>query len=147
MKRAGEQACDPPSSLVGRANGGGNYIAPSFQTKNIAGKPDGGWTGTSDDYTTAVVGNSSIAWIRSVAHSDKPWFAYIAPKAAHEPFIPAPWYLDHWDVAPAGNRTSAAEASKSTRAREPAIEVLQQRSRRPSSPPLHSFNAVSCPVH
>ena len=27
----------------------------------------------------------------------RPFFAYIAPKAAHEPFNPAPWYLDHWD--------------------------------------------------
>lgn len=23
--------------------------------------------------------------------------AYIAPKAAHEPFNPAPWYEGHWD--------------------------------------------------
>jgi hypothetical protein len=64
------------------ANDGGTYTAPSFQTYNIAGKPDGGWTGSSNDYTTAVVGNASIAWIESVAHKSKPWFAYIAPKAA-----------------------------------------------------------------
>ena len=31
-------------------------------------------------------------------HSPTPLLqAYIAPKAAHEPFIPAPWHLDHWD--------------------------------------------------
>ena len=23
--------------------------------------------------------------------------SYVAPKAAHEPFNPAPWYVDHWD--------------------------------------------------
>ena len=83
------------------ANGGGNYIAPQFQTHNIDGLPDGGWTGTADNYTTAVVGNASIAWIRKVAAAEpaRPWFAYVAPKAAHEPFIPAPWHLDHWDAS------------------------------------------------
>ena len=29
---------------------------------------------------------------------EQPFFAYIAPKAVHEPFIPAPWYLDTWPV-------------------------------------------------
>jgi hypothetical protein len=24
-------------------------------------------------------------------------FRYVAPKAAHEPFNPAPWYVDHWE--------------------------------------------------
>lgn len=89
----------PPGWDAWLANDGGTYIAPTFQTKNIAGLPDGGWKGNSSDYTTAVVGNASIAWIRSVAKGDKPFFAYVAPKAAHEPFNPAPWYEDHWDDA------------------------------------------------
>ena len=40
-----------------------------------------------------MVGNVSIAWITSMVQSPPapPFFAYIAPKAAHEPFIPAPW--------------------------------------------------------
>ena len=40
-----------------------------------------------------------MAWIRKVVQEDasKPFFAYIAPKAAHEPFNPAPWYEGHWD--------------------------------------------------
>lgn len=29
----------------------------------------------------------------------RPFFAYIAPKAAHEPFNPAPWYEGHWDAS------------------------------------------------
>lgn len=78
-------------------NGGGSYIAPSFNTKNIDGLPDGHWKGTEHNYTTAVVGNISIAWIRKVAAQDKPFFAYIAPKACHEPFNPAPWYANSWD--------------------------------------------------
>ena len=41
----------------------------------------------------ALVGNVSSAWIRKVVAEDpsRPFFAYIAPKAAHEPFNPAPW--------------------------------------------------------
>ena len=89
----------PPGWDAWLANEGGSYIAPSFQTKNIAGKPDGGWQGNSSDYTTAVVGNASITWIKSVARQGKPWFAYVAPKAAHEPFNPAPWYEEHWDAS------------------------------------------------
>ena len=40
-------------------------------------------------------GNVSVAWIKKVAAAAKdgsqPFMAYIAPKAAHEPFNPAPW--------------------------------------------------------
>jgi N-acetylglucosamine-6-sulfatase len=83
------------------ANGGGNYIAPSFETKNIDGLPDGTVHFTNDpsNYSTAVIGNTSIAWIKKVAKQGKPFFAYIAPKAAHEPFNPAVWYRDHWDAS------------------------------------------------
>ena len=104
-------------------NGGGNYVAPTFQIKNLdfmvppmpsdpelhcglAGAEGGCWQGPdcSDPsafgcYTTAVVGNVSTAWIRKVAAEKKPFMAYVAPKAAHEPFNPAPWYVDHWDPA------------------------------------------------
>lgn len=87
----------PPGFDAWLANSGGNYIAPQFQTMNIDGLADGGWQGTADNYSTAVIGNASIAWIRKVAQEDKPFMAYIAPKAAHEPFNPAPWYADAWD--------------------------------------------------
>ena len=105
------------------ANGGGNYYSPAFVTKNAgAGIPDclGGHPGGQldastnaacapagdfqfpmENYTTSVVGNVSIEWIRKVvkgtAGPSPPFFAYVAPKAAHEPFNPAPWYRDHWD--------------------------------------------------
>jgi len=79
------------------ANGGGDYIGPEFQAKNIDGIVDGKVKFGEFHYTTAVVGNTSIQWIKKVAGQGKPFFAYIAPKAAHEPFIPAPWYLEHWD--------------------------------------------------
>jgi arylsulfatase A-like enzyme len=80
-------------------NGGGTYLSPEFQTSGISQLPgvmipDGNWQGTKDNYTTAVVGNVSIAWIKHVVGEDptRPFFAYVAPKAAHEPFNPAPWY-------------------------------------------------------
>jgi len=107
------------------ANGGGDYIAPQFQMYNVEGLvpgmvPDksagtkcwggknhekdtnyGCFTGTNDptNYSTSVIGNVSMAWIKKVVQEDpsKPFFAYIAPKAAHEPFNPAPWYEGHWD--------------------------------------------------
>jgi N-acetylglucosamine-6-sulfatase len=51
------------------------------------------------NYSTAVIGNASVAFIRNAVrkHPERPFFAYIAPKAAHEPFNPAPWYESHWD--------------------------------------------------
>jgi hypothetical protein len=66
-------------------------IAPSFSTANVPGLPDGHWRGSASDYTTAVVGNKSIEWIREKAKAGTPWLAYVAPKACHEPFNPAPW--------------------------------------------------------
>lgn len=89
----------PPGFDAWLANGGGDYIAPAFQTKNIDGLPDGEVKFSNDpaNYSTAVIGNASIAWIRKVATQGKPFMAYIAPKAAHEPFNPAPWYRDYWD--------------------------------------------------
>eukprot|EP00930_Biecheleria_cincta_P015223 TRINITY_DN12775_c0_g1_i2.p1 TRINITY_DN12775_c0_g1~~TRINITY_DN12775_c0_g1_i2.p1 ORF type:complete len:587 (-),score=86.87 TRINITY_DN12775_c0_g1_i2:20-1537(-) len=89
----------PPGWDAWLANGGGDYIAPLFQTKGISGLPDGAVKFSSDpsNYTTAVVGNRSIAWIKEVARTGRPFLAYIAPKAAHEPFNPAPWYQHHWD--------------------------------------------------
>jgi len=89
----------PPGFDAWLANGGGTYLAPAFHTKNIDGLPDGKWKGTADNYSTAVIGNVSIAWIKKVANQGKPFLAYIAPKAAHEPFNPAPWYADAWDPA------------------------------------------------
>jgi len=112
----------PPGYDAWMANGGGNYVAPSFQLFNTEGlvpgllddplakcwgpavsgqEGYGCFTGSSDpsNYTTAIVGNVSMAWIEKVVQEDpaKPFFAYIAPKAAHEPFNPAPWYEGVWD--------------------------------------------------
>ena len=91
----------PPGFDTWLANGGGDYLSPRFATYNVDGLPNGTWQGTAENYTTAVVGNVSIAWIREVVRDDptRSFFAYIAPKSAHEPFNPAPWYLEHWDAS------------------------------------------------
>jgi len=51
-----------------------------------------------EDYTTSVLGNASVAWIRSVLEMGKthpPFYAWIGPHAPHLPSTPAPWYSDH----------------------------------------------------
>ena len=97
-------------------NGGGMYIAPSFVANGVEGVlgiADGAWTSGgapqlaaggplgSSNYSTSIIGNASVSWLMAVApHArTKPFFAYIAPKAAHEPFLPAPWHADAWDDA------------------------------------------------
>jgi N-acetylglucosamine-6-sulfatase len=89
----------PPGFDAWLANAGGDYVGPHFQTKNIDGLPDGGFkfSNSPGNYSTSVIGNISINWIKKVAKQGKPFFAYIAPKAAHEPFDPPTWYRDHWD--------------------------------------------------
>ena len=85
------------------ANGGGTYVAPEFATYGLeeaSGIPDGAIRYDDDpsNYSTSVIGNTSIGWIRHVVRSnpEQPFFAYIAPKAAHEPFLPPIWYRDTW---------------------------------------------------
>ena len=57
-----------------------------------------------DDYTTSLVGNSSLRWIKSVveggggggaAARHRPFFAWLGPHAPHLPSTPADWYVDH----------------------------------------------------
>eukprot|EP00947_MAST-08B_sp_MAST-8B-sp1_P006067 g6067.t1 len=56
-----------------------------------------------DEYTTSLMGNATMRWLRSVLESNKkkeaadkkPFFAWIGPHAPHLPSTPAKWYLDH----------------------------------------------------
>ena len=91
----------PPGISAYMTNGGGEYFAPQVDTVGVSDlapyhMADGSWTGSETDYTTAIVGNTSISWVRKVAKAGHPFFAYVAPKACHEPFTPAAWYADHW---------------------------------------------------
>jgi len=61
-----------------------------------------------ENYTTSLIGNRSLEWIRSVIEtgpSHPPFFAYLGPHAPHLPATPAPWYLDH----PVGNNKAPQE--------------------------------------
>ena len=53
----------------------------------VEGLTDGGWRGSSANYSTSVMGNVSAAWIRKVVAEDpdRPFYAHIGPKAPHEP--------------------------------------------------------------
>ena len=92
---------------------------PGVKSCGITGEGTGCFQGTTDptNYSTAVIGNASVAWIRKVVSEDpsRPFFAYIAPKAAHEPFNPAPWYEGYWhedwpqtEPRPSGSWNSSA---------------------------------------
>lgn len=75
-------------------NPGGDYVAPLFQSAGLdwAGVTPGEsscmgggvpcWQGTADNYTTAVVGNISIAWIKKVVQEapTRPFFAYVGER-------------------------------------------------------------------
>ena len=43
-------------------------------------------------YTTSVIANKSIEWVRQVAPLGKPFMVTVASKAPHVPSTPAPWY-------------------------------------------------------
>lgn len=61
-----------------------------------------------ENYTTSLIGNTTLEWIRSVigtGSSHPPFFAYLGPHAPHLPSTPAPWYMDH----PIGNISAPRE--------------------------------------
>jgi len=117
----------PPAGVdAWLANGGGAYTRPEFGASGLApfsGIDDGMVRFPTKDittaYTTAVVGNMTLQWIRHIVGKapHRPFFAYVAPKAAHEPFIPAPWHLDAWpsDFPEAELRPPPFNASASER--------------------------------
>lgn len=66
--------------------------------------PDGSVNGTvyksgknPEDYTTSVIGNKTIEWMRSIIESGPdhpPFFAYMGPHAPHLPSTPPPYQVD-----------------------------------------------------
>ena len=91
----------PPGFEVWMANGGGTYISPEFNTFNVPGLANGKvqFDNAPGNYSTSVIGNHSISFIRKSVAAKTPFMAYIGPKAAHEPFNPAPWYAGYWDAS------------------------------------------------
>lgn len=103
----------PPG--VGRwmVNGGGNYLNPSFSWASSGVEPTQVHFNNCTDatgrrkqpcYSTSVIGNASIAWIKDHLQSNvsqMPFFAYVSVKAPHlqdgpgfPMAIPAPWYAN-----------------------------------------------------
>ena len=85
-------------------NGGGEYLNPSF---SFASNGTTGTVVTFDNctgpcYSTAVIGNATLDWVRAVRGSSDappPFFAFVAVKAPHiqdgpgwPVAIPAPWH-------------------------------------------------------
>jgi len=104
--------CPPPGVDMWFANGGGNYYAPTFSWASAGNLPEAGVTfnnctygvaGSSACYSTSVIGNVSLAWVKDIVAQPeatrKPFFAYVAVKAPHIQdgpgfpiTLPAPWY-------------------------------------------------------
>ena len=82
------------------ANGGGSdsepggYLNATFHDQNSTykGKYIGNTAGEYAGYTTSIIANKSIEWVKHVAPLGKPFMVTVAPKAPHVPATPAPWY-------------------------------------------------------
>lgn len=131
----------PPGFGGWLVNGGGEYNNPKFHVNEQINEilpdiPVGFWTANSSygAYTTSVVGNVSAAWIKYTvrSHPGVPFFAHIGPKAAHEPFTPAPWYAEYWDPSwPAGaprppSYNISAEARSDKVAHVAAMDMISE---------------------
>ncbi len=93
---------------VGSVDDGYHADGPGYYAATTAGEFGG--------YTTSVIANKSIAWLRRVAPLDAPFMLTLAPKAPHVPATPAPWYTrGTWiDALPGAPRTPDYNASAQT---------------------------------
>ncbi|MFF2814631.1 sulfatase [Kitasatospora cineracea] len=73
---------------------------------------DNGTVRTIPGYSTSVIRDHALAFLDKAATDPRPWFAFVAPKASHEPNTPEPRYADTpvpvWD-----GRPSVDEADRS----------------------------------
>ena len=71
-------------------------------------RPMGRTCGEPDEIELTAVGvelNGSRCRHTVATNPGRPFFAQVSPKAAHEPFQPAPWYTDAWNPTwPKGTR-------------------------------------------
>jgi N-acetylglucosamine-6-sulfatase len=96
----------PPGVDRWLVNGGGSYLNPTFSwaSSGVQPTPEVAFDNCTNMpcYSTSIIGNSSIGWIRDHVlsrHDTRPFFAYISVKAPHledgtgfPQAIPAPWY-------------------------------------------------------
>ena len=76
------------------ANDGGTYFDPSFWSRGVPDVPDGRFH--AQGYSTAIIGNASVAFLERELARQASVLLYVGPKAVHAPFIPAPWHADVW---------------------------------------------------
>ena len=121
-------------------NGGGHYLGAPFAAKGMGwyGINNGMWTARHDEYTTSIVGNATAAWVRRMVteEQDKPFFAMMAPKAPHEPFVPASWYADTWEASWPSHEPRPPAWNATAETRGPRHGNL--RTQRPMSPAASS---------
>jgi N-acetylglucosamine-6-sulfatase len=99
LNSMGTYGCDNKSGVP---EGFDEYYAmcnPAFYNEKWATNDGVIKTGTKpEEYTTSLVGNKTIDWLKKVVGTGPthpPFFAYVAPHAPHLPATPAPWYMDH----------------------------------------------------
>eukprot|EP00927_Polykrikos_kofoidii_P050237 TRINITY_DN44158_c0_g1_i1.p1 TRINITY_DN44158_c0_g1~~TRINITY_DN44158_c0_g1_i1.p1 ORF type:complete len:545 (-),score=54.69 TRINITY_DN44158_c0_g1_i1:54-1688(-) len=75
-------------------------------------------------YTTSIIANKSITWVREVGAFNEPFFLAVASKGPHVPATPAPWYATKFSdlVAP---RSPDYNASKQQLANHHALIANQ----------------------
>ena len=114
------------------ANGGGSdsepggYLNASFsdfagadlvgKVPSVHGTYKANTAGEFAGYTTSVIANKSMAWLKTVAPLGKPWVVTVASKAPHVPATPAPWCGD-------------ARLTSPRSARQPSSSCLVSRAR------------------
>jgi len=73
---------------------------------------DNGTARTIAGYSTTVIKNRALAFLDKAATDSRPWFAFVAPKASHEPNTPDARYADT-PVPDWNGRPSVPEADRS----------------------------------
>ncbi|WP_431683470.1 sulfatase family protein [Kitasatospora sp. KL5] len=88
------------------------WLLESPVTYNDGTYNDNGTLRTVNGYSTTVIRDRTLAFLDKAATDRRPWFAFVAPKASHEPNTPEAKYADTavpaWD-----GRPSVTEADRS----------------------------------
>ena len=75
------------------------------------------------NYAPSVIGNATLAFVRSALFRHEPFFAYVAPHSPHSPATPAPWYSDAF-AGHRAPRTAAYNVSAPDHHWEVAVQPL-----------------------
>ena len=90
--QVGEQVGEGAAAGAAGAAGSGSATATTAATTAAATAAMAGTTAA----TTAATASMAAATTVTTAGGSQPWFAMMATRAAHEPFVPASWYAQTW---------------------------------------------------